>query len=90
MILGLFLIAYYFTNFAIAEWTGDVTYSYLGLDWKDYAESFIIVVIHFVFTMFIYYILYLVSQCRHHRIAKRVSKRRLTMKADKAAQDPLS
>jgi len=90
LILGLFLIAYYVTNFTMAKTIGEATYYKLGLDWIDYKESLIVVVIHFVFTMFIYYILYLVSQCRHHRIEKRISKRRLTMKADKAGRPPLS
>lgn len=61
LILGIFLIAYYLTNFAVAKYAGEATYKDLGLDWIDYQESLIIVVIHLVFTMFVYYILYLVS-----------------------------
>ena len=79
LILGIFLIAYYATNYLLAKFGDTIVYGPLDLTWKD-SKSLILVSIHFVLTMFMYYLLFLVSQCRHHRIAKRVSKRRLTMK----------
>jgi hypothetical protein len=79
--LVLFLVTYYWCNYIFTKVTGQIIYTSLQLDWQDY-HSLVKIVIHFILTMFIYYLLFLVSQCRHSRLTKRGARKisRLTMR----------
>jgi len=77
--LALILLSYYSMNFALTEFLGKPIYNDEVLDWHD-IHSIIKVAIHFILTLLIYYIICLVTKCRHQSLTKRVSKRRLTLK----------
>lgn len=79
--LIIFLFLYYTMNFLVSHFSGHVIYTSIQLDWTDW-KSLLKVAIHFILTMLIYYILYIITRCRHAGLMKRVSKRRLTIKQE--------
>lgn len=75
------LLAYYGCNYGVTLYQESAIYKSLKLDWSDY-HSLVKVGIHFILTLFIYYLLYLITRFRHDHLIKQSKSKRITLKQE--------
>ena len=67
LFLSIYLIMYYIGSYLYIRISGQDIYKYVDFTWGD-LKSLYMVLIHFILTMFLFYLLNLISNCRKSKL----------------------